>query len=187
MSRSWIDPIALAVVLALAVPAAAHADEPDANAIIRSLAPITYLPEHGGPPKRSIDLEVQFKVNSAGLTANARRTLDVLGAALNDAKLASSRFEIVGHTDASGSRLHNQTLSERRAKAVVDYLARVHNVARKRLRSLGKGEDALKDPINSRAAENRRVEIVNLTPVKGPAKPAAVDVQRKSNDILTGK
>ncbi|MDP6390365.1 MAG: OmpA family protein [Alphaproteobacteria bacterium] len=187
MSRSWIDPKALAVVLVLAVPAAALADEPDANAIIRSLAPITYLPEHGGPPKRSIDLEVQFKVNSAALTPNARRTLDVLGAALNDAKLASSRFEIVGHTDASGSRAHNQTLSERRAKAVVDYLARVHKVARKRLAALGKGEDALKDPLRPRATENRRVEIVNLTPVRVQATPAAIDVQRKSNDILTGK
>lgn len=185
-SRS-ILPGTIAACLLLAAPLAVSAEAPDATEIIRSLAPITYLPEHGGPPKRSIDLEVQFKVNSATLTPEARRMLDVLSAALNDRKLIGSRFAVVGHTDASGPRDHNQALSQRRANAVVDYLARVHKVARKRLSSLGKGEDALKDPINPRAAVNRRVEIVNLTPIRVQAKPPSIDIQKKAQDILTGK
>lgn len=47
--------------------------------------------------------------------------------------------EIAGHTDASGSDELNQTLSEKRALAVADYLAQ-HGIDRSRLRTKGFGE-----------------------------------------------
>ena len=52
------------------------------------------------------------------------RTLDELGRALASKDLAAYRFRIEGHTDTVGSRDYNRALSERRAEAVVDYVAK---------------------------------------------------------------
>ncbi|MBT7485231.1 MAG: OmpA family protein [Rhodospirillales bacterium] len=156
----------------------------DADAIIKSLAPIKYLPRHGGQPKRAVDLEVQFKVNSAKLTARARRQLDALGQALQGRRLKSSSFEIVGHTDASGKASYNLTLSQRRATAGGAYLKKQHGIKTARLKAEGKGESHLKDPVNPRASANRRVEVINLNPVQVQAKP---DRDKEINNILLGR
>jgi OOP family OmpA-OmpF porin len=65
-----------------------------------------------------------------------------------------------GHTDAIGSDEYNQRLSERRARAVVDYLAH-HGVSASRLHPRGFGESR---PVTSNdteegRAQNRRVEL----------------------------
>lgn len=65
-----------------------------------------------------------------------------------------------GHTDAIGSDQYNQRLSERRARAVADYLAR-HGIDRGRLEPRGFGESrpvASNDGEEGRA-QNRRVEL----------------------------
>jgi outer membrane protein OmpA-like peptidoglycan-associated protein len=67
---------------------------------------------------------------------------------------------IVGHTDNVGSDAFNQTLSEKRASAVSNYLASL-GVSYNRLRIEGKGElqpAASNDTENDRT-QNRRVEI----------------------------
>lgn len=178
--------IAILTTAILLAASQAQAADPDANEIIRSLAPITYLPEHGGKPRRAIDLHVQFESGSAKLTKSARSLLVRLATALKDERLATSRFKITGHTDASGKRAYNQKLSERRARAVIVYLVSTLGIERDRLTATGKGEDALKDPLNANSGVNRRVEIVNLTPIK-----STVDIrksgQKRANDILMGK
>jgi len=156
----------------------------DADAIIKSLAPIKYLPRHGSTLKRAVDLEVQFQVNSAKLTVQARRQLDVLGKALQGKQLKSSSFEIVGHTDASGKANYNLTLSQRRAAAVVAYLKKRHGIKKARLKADGKGESHLKNPVNPRAPANRRVEVINLNPVQVQAQP---DRDKEINNILLGR
>ena len=178
--------IALLTTALLIAASPAHAADPDANEIIRSLAPITYLPEHGGKPRRAIDLEIRFEIGSAKLTKSARSLLARLATALKDQRLAASRFEVAGHTDASGKRAYNQKLSERRARAVVAFLANSLGVKRSRLTASGKGEDALKDPLNANSSANRRVEIINLTPVK-PTAAIKKSGEKKANDILMGK
>lgn len=68
--------------------------------------------------------------------------------------------EISGHTDNSGTREHNQSLSLARAKAVVEYLTR-HNISPSRLTYVGYGMDkpiASNDTDEGRA-KNRRIEI----------------------------
>ncbi|MEN6617688.1 MAG: DUF4892 domain-containing protein [Syntrophorhabdus sp.] len=69
---------------------------------------------------------------------------------------------IVGHTDNAGSFAHNQTLSQKRAEAVVKELATKHKINPQRL--MAKGVASLA-PVASNAAEagrakNRRVEMV---------------------------
>ncbi len=110
----------------------------------------------------SISMRVQFAYDSDELENEAILTLRALGAALRDERLKSYKFEIVGHTDAKGSAEYNLELSKRRAAAVVEHLVFFHHVDRSRLVAIGKGEE---DPINKDdpdAAENRRVEIINV-------------------------
>lgn len=69
------------------------------------------------------------------------------------------KIEISGHTDSQGSDLHNQQLSENRAKEVVDYLME-NGIDEKRLKFKGYGKNK---PIATNATEegrqkNRRVE-----------------------------
>ncbi len=76
-------------------------------------------------------------------------------------RYGKTQLTIIGHTDNVGSNQYNQTLSERRAKAVNDYLLN-KGVLVQRLGFLGRGETS---PRASNATEegrrlNRRVEIV---------------------------
>ena len=72
---------------------------------------------------------------------------------------------MAGHTDSVGSDAYNQTLSERRANSVADYLSG-HGMTRTRMVTIGAGEGhpvASNDTEEGRA-ENRRVEIT-IVPV----------------------
>ena len=69
-------------------------------------------------------------------------------------------IEIRGHTDSTGTRQHNLTLSRRRADAVVDYLIK-NGISPERLSARGFGPDK---PIGDNATadgrrKNRRTEI----------------------------
>jgi OOP family OmpA-OmpF porin len=112
----------------------------------------------------SVNLSVQFQKGSADLTAAARQTLNELGKALNQPSLAAYRFRIEGHTDTVGSADYNKELSDRRAAAVVDYLAANFKVDRSRLEPVGMGEQGLLVPTPDQTAEprNRRVAVVNI-------------------------
>ncbi|MCB0399929.1 MAG: OmpA family protein [Winogradskyella sp.] len=71
-----------------------------------------------------------------------------------------ANFSIEGHTDSDGSRKMNQSLSERRASAVRDYLI-ANGINADRLTSAGFGEDNPIATNSTRAGkkENRRVEV----------------------------
>ena len=112
----------------------------------------------------AISLNVQFATGSAELTPEAAQVLDNLGKAISDQTLASYRFRIEGHTDTVGTRPYNKELSDRRATAVVDYLATNFHVDRSRLQAVGMGEDGLLVPTPDQTPEprNRRVQVVNI-------------------------
>lgn len=100
---------------------------------------------------------IGFELNSAKITASSRPTLDKLADSLN----AQTDFnvEIAGHTDSSGSAEYNESLSDKRANSVREYLIE-KGVAAERLTSRGYGEV---DPVASNEtaagrAMNRRVE-----------------------------
>jgi outer membrane protein OmpA-like peptidoglycan-associated protein len=110
-----------------------------------------------------IDLEINFDYNSAALTPRTEPQLNNLGKALTSNELAGSVFMLGGHTDAKGSDEYNQALSERRAEAVKHFLIERYRVPAANLVSAGYGKNGLKNAADPYAAENRRVEIVNMT------------------------
>ncbi|HKM88381.1 MAG TPA: OmpA family protein [Xanthobacteraceae bacterium] len=111
----------------------------------------------------SVNLYVNFAYNSADLTSDARITLDRLGTALRDPRLAAFSFVIAGHTDAKGGAEFNQKLSERRAEAVSKYLIAQFSISAGRLSAKGYGKSQLLDPTNPEDGVNRRVQIINVT------------------------
>ena len=148
------------LVAALAATAAQAGDMIGRDEIISKLSPSAKTRSLAVMP--SISLDVEFEFDSATLTEGARRQVDELGAALASNTLGSYRFELDGHTDAVGTADYNQKLSERRSAAVKDYLVQHFKITPSRLATAGFGFRKLKNAEDPRAAENRRVEIVNL-------------------------
>jgi outer membrane protein OmpA-like peptidoglycan-associated protein len=109
----------------------------------------------------SVNLYVNFAFNSAELTSDARITLDQLGTALRDPRLAGFNFVIAGHTDAKGGAEFNQKLSERRAEAVRSYLIAQFGIAAERLTAKGYGKTQLLDSQHPEDGVNRRVQVIN--------------------------
>ncbi len=112
----------------------------------------------------SASLSVLFATGSAELTPAATKTLDALGQALTDTRLAGSKFRIEGHTDTVGTVDANEALSKQRAQAVADYLVTAHHIDRSKLEPVGVGQQGLlvPTPPQTPEARNRRVVVVNL-------------------------
>ena len=151
--------LSMGLVFAVCYKATAS-DMLDRETIFKGLVPITGESEIAN---RSIDLAIEFDLGKWLLNVRAKDQLDIL-ADVFSRRLPNSRFEINGHTDASGDAKTNRYLSLKRAQSVAEYLVNEGNISPDRLRVNGLGEDVLKNPLNPNAAENRRVEIVNVTP-----------------------
>lgn len=106
-----------------------------------------------------LSLRVQFRLDSADLTAAAMGDLDQVALAFNRPQLATSALTLEGHTDSSGDAGYNQRLSQRRADAVVAYLV-ARGVAPNRLRAVGYGESRPLLFYSASDPRQRRVEIV---------------------------
>jgi outer membrane protein OmpA-like peptidoglycan-associated protein len=112
--------------------------------------------------KPSIDLEINFEYNSDAIGEKAAPQVAALGQALLSSELKGSTFVVAGYTDIKGGDAYNQSLSERRADAVKRYLAEKYNIDAASLVTVGYGKTKLKIPSNPIAAENRRVQVVNM-------------------------
>jgi len=103
---------------------------------------------------------VNFKVGSAVLSPDAKATLDRIAEAAKTDK--GYMIEIAGFASSDGSEAANRILSQRRADAVVQYLAENHNVPLRRVVTpFGYGE---KQPVADNhnregRQQNRRVEV----------------------------
>jgi outer membrane protein OmpA-like peptidoglycan-associated protein len=110
-------------------------------------------------PKRIVVLQgTQFAFDSAELTPEARGTLNENAAVLE--RETDVKVMIEGHTDSIGPETYNQGLSERRAKAVEEYLIS-KGISADRLEIMGYGPSnpiAANDTKEGRAM-NRRVEL----------------------------
>lgn len=102
---------------------------------------------------------INFDFNADVIRAESKPTLDKVIAILKEKP--DWKFSVEGHTDNIGGDAYNQTLSEKRAAAVVKYLTDA-GIEPARLTSKGYG---LSKPIapndsESERAQNRRVELV---------------------------
>lgn len=116
--------------------------------------------QSAAPASAGLDLLINFDLDSARLTHEARQNLDAFVEALRHPALAGQRFAVEGHTDATGPDNYNLSLSRRRAATVVDYLV-AHGIDTRRLAAQGYGETRPRtsDP---KAPANRRVETRRL-------------------------
>ena len=101
---------------------------------------------------------IYFNSGKSTFRPGVTQKLDLIAAIMKEYPKAN--FNIEGHTDSAGAAAPNQRLSDRRAKAVLDYLGS-HGVSYSRLSSVGYGEDYPIADNSTRAgrAQNRRVEI----------------------------
>lgn len=102
---------------------------------------------------------VFFDWDRADLTDRARQI--IAEAATNARTVRSTRIEVSGHADRTGSAAYNQRLSVRRAEAVAAELVR-RGIARNEMTIQGFGFDRPLVPtaMGVREPQNRRVEIV---------------------------
>jgi OOP family OmpA-OmpF porin len=107
--------------------------------------------------KTSLDMLINFGLDSAELDMTARAELGEFAKALKDSRLSSFTFVVEGYTDASGSERYNEGLSQRRAQSVTAFLT-ASGVATARISAIGFGE---KNPRSANPYDpvNRRVEM----------------------------
>lgn len=108
--------------------------------------------------KITFDSGILFDVNKTDLKPVAQQNIRELSETLK--KYEDTNILIEGHTDDTGADEYNQTLSERRAKSVSDYLTTL-GVDNSRVTTTGYGEQQpIADNTTAQGREqNRRVEI----------------------------
>lgn len=105
-------------------------------------------------------ISINFRVNSAVLSPEAKTQLDALATKAMTAK--GYVIEVSGYTDSSGSIEKNRRLSNQRADSVVRYLVENHRIPLRRIITpYGYGEtNAVADNTTREGrAQNRRVEV----------------------------
>ncbi len=148
---AWLLPLLVLLALLAYFLTHRHAATTD-NAVVSQAAPAAGT---GGFPDLGT---VHFDTDKATLTAEGTATLQQAAAAMKNNPNVHLRME--GYTDSTGTSPHNDTLSDQRAKTVVDFL-QGQGIERSRL--TGQGFGAAK-PVDTNAttqgkADNRRVEL----------------------------
>jgi outer membrane protein OmpA-like peptidoglycan-associated protein len=115
------------------------------------------------------DVTVTFGFDKSLLTRNDREQLDSFAARVGSAR--SYILEVTGGTDSTGSAQYNYELSQRRADAVVQYLAARYGIAAHRFYLIGIGKDK---------------EVASNTSPEGRKRNRRVTVQLLSNLAVAG-
>jgi len=109
-----------------------------------------------------ITIAVNFDFDSARIRPDSFRAVGLMADSLYHPYLQGYRFLIVGHTDAKGGREYNLRLSQRRADAIREALINPFGISPARIEAVGLGEEQLLNRSNPEAAENRRVQLINI-------------------------
>ena len=109
------------------------------------------------------EASVHFGFNQADLTKKAKATLDQL--ATDVPNTPHFILEIDGGADSVGSKEYNWQLSQRRADAVIQYLAQQHQIPAHKIYVIGLGKDkpVASNSTNAGRAKNRRVDVRLMT------------------------
>jgi len=121
--------------------------------------------------KQVANVSVTFGFDKSVLTADDKQQLDSFAGQLGSAK--SYILEVTGGTDSTGPAQYNYDLSQRRADAVVQYLATKYNIAPHRFYLIGIGKDQYVADNKTAAGrkENRRVQVQLLSNMSAENQP----------------
>ncbi len=107
-----------------------------------------------------INVQISFDFDSAALRADQEPKLANMCTSMQ--VMTGTVFQIIGHTDSSGSASYNERLSLLRAQEVRRHLISNCGINENMLKAIGMGETAPFNQSNPRADENRRVEFQAL-------------------------
>jgi outer membrane protein OmpA-like peptidoglycan-associated protein len=169
---SYVEPAEAPIVVAVQAPAPTARPDRDGDGVADN---IDACPDMRGPAsnagcpiyekvvvkpdKLELREKIQFAWNQAVIESVSYPALDEVAKALQDN--GGFRVAIEGHASSEGADDHNQSLSSRRADAVLEYVAN-HGVSRDRLVSKGfsSSRPTESNLTQSGREANRRVEFV---------------------------
>lgn len=111
-------------------------------------------------PEEQVNVRIAFDFDSAALRDDQKPQLATVCEVMKGIDVAV--FQIIGHTDASGSADYNKTLSQLRAEEVKRHLVDECGISADRLQAIGMGETVPYDENDPRSDVNRRVEFQAL-------------------------
>ena len=119
-----------------------------------------------------VETSVHFGFNKDNLTKQAREAIDELASSVANTK--GYIITVEGGTDSVGSEDYNYDLSQRRANAVIQYLASEKSIPAHKIYLIGLGKDRPVEPNTTREgrAKNRRVDIRLMTNTGSGTTPA---------------
>jgi outer membrane protein OmpA-like peptidoglycan-associated protein len=119
-----------------------------------------------------VETAVHFGFDKDNLTNQAKEAIDQLAASVATTK--GYIITVEGATDSVGSSEYNYDLSQRRANAVIQYLAAEKNVPGYKIYLIGLGKDKPVETNKTRdgRAKNRRVDIRLMTNTEAGTTPA---------------
>jgi OmpA-OmpF porin, OOP family len=101
--------------------------------------------------------EVSFDVESAELTSEGKKTLNILSKEIAEFNTQTVAVRIIGHTSQIGDAALNQNLSQLRAQVVAEYLRSLG--LKHKIIAQGKGFSDLLAGVSSTDSQNQRTEI----------------------------
>jgi OmpA-OmpF porin, OOP family len=120
---------------------------------------------------------VLFGFNKDNLTKDAKAALDQIATDTSNTK--GYILTVEGGTDSVGDAQYNYALSQRRADAVIQYLASERNIPAYKIYVIGLGKDKPVDSNKTKdgRAKNRRVDVRLMTNTATGATPASATNQ----------
>ena len=127
------------------------------------------------------ETSVKFGFNKDNLTPKAKEALDQLAGTISSTKGYIIALE--GSTDSVGPADYNYDLSQRRANAVIQYLASKYNVPAHKIYVIGLGKDKPVESNKTREgrADNRRVDVRLMTNTVGDTTPTTPTAAGQNN------
>jgi OOP family OmpA-OmpF porin len=123
------------------------------------------------------ETSVHFAFDKDVLTPEAKSALDQIATDVPNTK--GYILTVEGATDSSGDSEYNYGLSQRRADAVIQYLASQHSIPPHKIYLIGLGKDKPVDSNKTREgrAKNRRVDVRLMTNTAAAAPSASAATQ----------
>ncbi|UTV99895.1 OmpA family protein [Marinomonas rhizomae] len=133
--------------------------EPEPIEQVQPVEETPQQPEVVAPEK----INIQFGLNNSTVEQKFYPKIEEIASFLKDNP--ESTVVIEGHADDTGAASYNQTLSEKRAKAISDILVRTFEISELRIDAIGYGEERpfVENDTEAHRAENRRAVAIIST------------------------